>query len=88
MSSGSLSRGDVVWLVGEILQADVQINAGSRDRYISGRRIALAATASRLLRVSRSDLDRYMKWVADEVATGRRIGELEEPFGWVRKNPA
>lgn len=88
MSSGSLSRGDVVWLVGEIHQADVQIKGGNRERYVLGRRVALAATASRLLRVSRPNLDRYMEWVAEQVASGRRIGELEEPFGWVRKNPA
>lgn len=88
MSSGSLSRGDVVWLVGEIYQADVQIKGGNRDRHVTGRRLGLVTTASRVLRVSRPNLDRYMDWVAEQVASGRRIGELEEPFGWVRKNPA
>ncbi|AVP41381.1 hypothetical protein SEA_YARA_47 [Streptomyces phage Yara] len=89
MSSGMLNRGDVIWLVGEILQADIQIRGGNKDRYVAGRRVALAATACRLLRIARPGLDRYMTWVSEQVESrGRRIGDLEEPGAWIRKNPA
>lgn len=87
MSNG-ITRGDVVWLIGEIFQSDEQIRGGNKDRYVMGRRMALAHVACRLLRVTRGGLDRYMTWVADQVEEGRRIGDLEEPAGWIRKNSA
>jgi len=88
MSNGALTRGDVLWLVGELHKANAEISAGNRDRYVAGRRVALASAASRLLRISRDDLHRYMAWVSEQVESGERIGSLEEPTGWIRKNHA
>jgi hypothetical protein len=72
----------------EILKADREIAAGNKDRYIAGRCVALKACASQFLSVNRGDLDRYMKWLAPEVESGKRIGALPEPLAWVRGNPA
>jgi hypothetical protein len=85
MSTG-FNRGDVFWIIGEINKVELSIKAGNRDRYVAGYRIALLATTSRLLRISRDDLDRYLSWVAKEVESGKRIGSLEEPAVWIRKN--
>lgn len=84
---GSLTRADVVWILQEVLQADAQINAGNKDRYVIGRSVALHSTASRLLKVSRRDFERYITWLAVEVESGKRIGALPEPFAWTRENP-
>lgn len=82
-----LPRGDVIWLVGEILKTDKQINAGFRDRYVLGRRNGLATTACRLLRVDSAGFNKYMKWVHEQVGSeGKRVGDLEEPASWIRKN--
>lgn len=86
--TGSLSRSDVNWLINELLQSDIQAKSGNKDRYVAGRRVALAQAASKFLHVTRFDLERYMKWVAEQVEQGSRVGALEEPLGWVRKNPA
>lgn len=89
MSNGTfISRGDALWLIEELRHSYMEIDAGSRDRYVAGRRVALAMVASRLLRVRREDLHRYMIWACSQVESGERIGALEEPAGWVRKNPA
>jgi hypothetical protein len=88
MGDGTFTRGDALWLIGEIHKANVEIEAGNKDRYVAGRRVALASAAGRLLRISREDLHRYMMWVSERVESGERIGSLEEPAGWIRKNPA
>jgi hypothetical protein len=85
---GSLRRSDVTWILEEIVNAEREIGAGNKDRYISGRVVALKAAASRFMNVSRSDLERYMKWLVSEVESGKRIGALPEPLAWVRGNPA
>lgn len=84
--SASLTRGDVLWLVGEIHKTDRQINAGARDRYLIGRRNGLATTACRLLRIDSAGFNSYMKWVHEQIASGKRVGDLEEPASWIRKN--
>jgi hypothetical protein len=84
----SLRRSDVTWILEEIMKADSEIAAGNKDRYMSGRAVALKACASHFMSVSRSDLDRYMKWLVPEVESGKRIGALPEPLAWVRGNPA
>jgi hypothetical protein len=86
--AGFIGRGDVIWLIGEILKADEEIANGNKDRYVAGRRVAFASATARLLKVGRSDLDRYLEWVVTQLAEGKRIGALEEPFAWVRVNPA
>ena len=84
----SIRRSDVTWILEEILKANREIEAGNRDRYIAGRHVALKACASQFMSVSRSDLDRYLAWLAPEVESGKRIGALPEPLAWVRGNPA
>lgn len=86
--AGSVSRSDVIWLITELLYADMQISSGNKDRYVAGRRVTLEQMASRLLRVSRKDLERYLIWATGRVAVGDRVGALMEPFAWVRMNPA
>jgi hypothetical protein len=88
MSSGTLTRGDVFWLVGEMHKSNSEIRAGNRDRYVAGRQVAFASAICRLMRIDREDLTRYMAWVDEQVESGKRIGSLEEPAGWVRGNPA
>lgn len=83
-----VTRGDVFWLVREIYLANLEIKAGNKSSYVAGRRIAFIATACRFLRISRDDFNRYMVWVEEQVESGERIGSMEEPSGWVRKNPA
>lgn len=70
----------------EILKAKREIDAGNKDRYISGRYVALCAAASRFCRISRSDLDRYTAWLEIQVQSGSRIGAVTEPSPWVRMN--
>jgi hypothetical protein len=84
----SLRRSDVTWILEEILGAEREIAAGNKDRYVSGRLIALKACASHFMSVSRNDLDRYINWLSREVESGKRIGALPEPLAWVRGNPA
>lgn len=84
---GSLSRADVIWILQEVLQADAQIKAGNKDRYVIGRSVALHSAGSRLLKVGRKDFERYIAWLALEVESGKRIGALPEPIAWTRENP-
>lgn len=80
------SRSTITWLMDEILKAKREIDAGNKDRYISGRHVALRAAASRICQVSRDDLDKYTNWLEEQVAEGKRIGAVLEPAPWVRIN--
>jgi len=84
--SGAPSRATVSWLLDEILRAKSEMDAGNKDRYISGRAVALKEAASRICQVSRNDLDKYLKWLEEQVADGNRIGAVLEPSPWVRIN--
>lgn len=84
--SGAPSRSTITWLLDEILRAKSEMDAGNKDRYISGRNVALREAASRICQVSRSDLDRYLGWLEKQVAEGNRIGAVLEPSPWVRMN--
>lgn len=84
--SGAPDRSSIIWLMDEILKAKRELDAGNKDRYISGRHVALCTAASRFCRVSRSDLDRYIAWLEIQVQDGARIGALTEPSPWVRIN--
>jgi hypothetical protein len=70
----------------EILKAKREMDAGNKDRYISGRHVALSAAASRICQVTRVDLDKYVEWLEVQVAEGNRIGAVLEPAPWVRIN--
>lgn len=83
---GAPSRATVVWIMTEILKAKREIDAGNKDRYIRGRYVALRSAASRLCQVGDADMDRYIAWLEEQVATGSRIGALTEPAPWVRIN--
>ncbi len=84
--TGAPDRSTVIWLMDEILKAKREIDAGNKDRYISGRYVALKAAACRLCRVSRTDFDRYLEWLEAQVQNGSRIGAVTEPSPWVRIN--
>lgn len=84
--SGAPSRTAVIWLLDELLRAKRQIDAGNRDRYISGRCVALKEAASRICQVSRTNLDLYLEWLEEQVDNGNRIGAVTEPAPWVRIN--
>lgn len=84
--SGAPSRATITWLLSEILKAQSEMEAGNKDRYISGRCVALKAATSRICQVSRDDLDKYLAWLEAQVAEGNRIGAVLEPSPWVRIN--
>lgn len=84
--SGAPSRATINWLLSEILKAESEMDAGNKDRYISGRHVALKAATSRVCQVSRDDLDKYLVWLSKQVAEGNRIGAVLEPSPWVRTN--
>ena len=86
MAGQVMSKGDVRYLVKEILECDRAIKAGNRDRYMIGRRNAFASAASQLMRVDRESLNRYMDWVHDKVVKeGLSLTNLEEPYSWTRR---
>lgn len=84
--SGAPSRATITWLMDEILKAKREMDAGNKDRYISGRHVALCQAASRICQVQRNDLDKYLVWLEKQVAEGSRIGAVLEPSPWVRIN--
>lgn len=84
--SGAPSRSTINWLLSEILKAKAEMDAGNKDRYISGRHVALKAVASRICEVPRDGLDKYLEWLEAQVAEGNRIGAVLEPSPWVRIN--
>jgi hypothetical protein len=84
--SGAPSRATITWLLDEILKAKREMDAGNKDRYISGRHVALCQAASRICQVPRNDLDKYMAWLEAQVEEGNRIGAVLEPAPWVRIN--
>lgn len=84
--SGALDRASITWLLDEILKAKREIDAGNKDRYISGRYVALRAAACKFCRISRPDFDRYIDWLEIQVQNGARIGAVTEPSPWVRIN--
>jgi hypothetical protein len=87
MAAGFLSRGEVLWLVNEILKHDRHIKSETgANRFTEGRRSGLATAAVRLLRVEAARFEDYMDWVYEQVVSnGKRVGELEEPGSWTRK---
>jgi hypothetical protein len=86
MAGQIMSKGDVRYLVREILECDRAIKAGNRDRYMIGRRNAYASAAAQLMRIDRESLNRYMDWAHDRVVhEGVRLVNLEDPFSWIRR---
>lgn len=84
--SGAPSRSTITWLLEEILSAKREAEANAKNRYFSGRLVALKEATSRICQVSRIDLDKYLEWLEAQVAEGNRIGAVLEPSPWVRIN--
>jgi hypothetical protein len=83
-----LSKGEVTWLVREILACDVHIDAGNRESWLLSKRETLSIVCSRLFHVEKGSLNEYIKWAKGRVKQGERPGDLEEPASWIRRNSA
>lgn len=87
--SGTVSKGDVRFLVEEALGADRALRAGDRDRYLIGLRHAYVACLCRILHIKPDDMNRYMEFVHEQVVRKEvDIKMVEEIHSWLRKNPA